>query len=93
MNAHTEMFEASLFLARDEATHELILLDQDAACFDERRLVAVAVDTDRQYRSVVVHRSSGQHVSQACLIDMGEASPSLVAGVDSSVPLHARAIL
>ena len=52
MNAHAEMLEASFFLAMDEATHELILLDRDAARFDGRRIVAVAVDTDRRYRTV-----------------------------------------
>ena len=52
MKAHKEMLEALLFLAGYEATHELILLDRDAARFDERRIVAVAVDTDRRYRTV-----------------------------------------
>ena len=52
MNAHTNMLEASVFMATDEATHELILLDRDAARFDERRIVTVAVDTDRRCRTV-----------------------------------------
>ena len=52
MKAHTNILEASLLLATDEATHELILLDRDAACFDECRILTVAVDTDRRCRSV-----------------------------------------
>ena len=65
MNAHTEMVEASLFVAVDDGHWRARLCStglgifQDAACFDELRIVAVAVDTDRRYRTVVVHRRSG----------------------------------
>ena len=51
-DADTEIFEASLFLTRDEASHEPILLDHDKACVDDCRIVAVAVDTDKRHRTV-----------------------------------------
>ena len=52
MHAHTEILEASVFLARDEAMHEFTVIDHDATCLDERRIVAVAVDNDRRRRTV-----------------------------------------
>ena len=52
INTHTEVLEAALVLVTDEPTHEFVLLDLHTACFDERRVVTVSVDTDRRYRTV-----------------------------------------
>ena len=52
MHVNTEILEASLFLAKDEAIHDVVLVDWDAARFDERHIAEIAVDVDRQYRTV-----------------------------------------
>lgn len=51
LNTHTEVLEASLFLARVESTHEVVVLDRHTAFFDERHIVTVAVHNDRRYRT------------------------------------------
>ena len=62
MNAHTEMLEASLFVPVDDGHWCARLCStglgifQDVACFDDHRIVAVAADTDRRHRTVVVHQ-------------------------------------
>ena len=52
MNANMEMLEAALFLAKNKAIHYVVLIDYDAARFDERHITEMAVDIDRRYRTV-----------------------------------------